>query len=131
MFGFLIVYNSAMTTLEEVSMTNQALRAYSDISLLLPLGQYYFIVIALLRGIGFNIKQFNFSKDIKDLEISEEDSEEIEVNLSSNVYKYKRFGRRRLRELRYYFFENKYWILLILGVFVLVVLFSFLSIINL
>ena len=116
LFIFLIIYNGVLTTLEEVSMTNQALRAYSDISLLLPLGQYYFIVIALLRGIGFNIKQFNFSKDIKELEISEEDSEEIEVNLSSNTYKYKRFGRRRLRELKYYFFENKYWILLILGI---------------
>lgn len=116
LFIFLIIYNGALTTLEEVSMTNQALRAYRDISLLLPFGQYYFIVIAILRGIGFNIKQFNFSKDIKELEISEEDSEEIEVNLSSNAYKYKRFGRRRLRELKYYFFENKYWILLLLGI---------------
>lgn len=116
LFIFLIVYNSALETLEEVSITNQALRAYRDISLLLPLGQYYFIVVALLRGVGFNLKHFNFSKDIKELEISEEDSEEIEVSLSSNTYKYKRFGRRRLRELKYYFFENKNWILLILGI---------------
>lgn len=113
---FLIIYRSALISLEEVSMTNNALRAYSDISFLLPLGQYYFIVVAILRGIGFNIKQFNFSKDIKDLEISEEDSEEIEVNLSNNTYKYQRKGRKYLRELKYYFFENKYWILLIFGI---------------
>jgi len=115
MFIFLVIYGSAMSTVENVAMTNQALRAYSDISLLLPLGQYYFIVMSIIRGIGFNIKQFNFSKDIKELEISDEDSEEIEINLSSNAYKYGRFGRKRLRELKYYFFENKYWIMIILG----------------
>ena len=113
---FIIIYNNTMITLESSSMTNQALRVYRDISFLFPLGQYYFIVISILRGIGFNIKQFNFSKDIKDLEISEEDSEEIEVNLSSNLYKYERAGRKRLRELKYYFFENKFWILIILGI---------------
>ena len=62
---FLIIYASALKSLEEVSMTNNALRAYKDISFLLPLGQYYFMVMAILRGIGFNIKQFNFSKDVK------------------------------------------------------------------
>lgn len=113
---FLLVYNSAMVMLENTAMTNQALRAYRDIAFLFPLGQYYFIVIAILRGIGFNIKQFNFSKDIKELEISEADSEEIELNLTSDFYKYKRLGRKKLRELKYYFFENKIWILIIFGI---------------
>jgi len=113
---FLIIYASALKSLEEVSMTNNALRAYKDISFLLPLVQYYFMVMAILRGIGFNIKQFNFSKDVKELEISAEDSEEIEVNLSSNTYKYQRKVRKYFRELKYYFFENKYWISLILGI---------------
>lgn len=120
LFLFLLVFSSAISTIEEVSVTNQSLRVYKDISFLLPLFQYYFIIMAILRGIGFNIKQFNFSKDIKELEISEEDSEEIEVNLSNNVYKYSRFGRKRLRELKYYFFENKYWILIILGLAVII-----------
>lgn len=122
---FLIVYASALSSLEEVSMTNNALRAYKDISFLLPIGQYYFIVIAILRGIGFNIKQFNFSKDIKELEISEEDSEEIEINLSSNIYRFKRNIRKYIRELKYYFFENKYWILIVLGLIVISVLIYF------
>lgn len=125
LFVFLIVCASALRTLAEVSMTNQELRIYRDISFLLPLGQYYFIVIVLLRGIGFNIKQFNFSKDIKDLEISDKDSEEIEVNLSSNTYKYRRFGRKRLRELKYYFFENKFWICIILGIILVIGLIFF------
>lgn len=113
---FLIIYGAAMNSIETTAMTNESLRVYRDIALLLPLGQYYFILIAILRGIGFNIKQFNFSKDIKDLEVSDKDSEEIEVNLSNNVYKYERAGRKYLRELRYYFFENKFWILILLSV---------------
>ena len=120
MFIFLTIFASVISTIEEVSITNQSLRAYRDVSFLFPIGQYYFIIMSILRGIGFNMKQFNFSKDIKELEISEEDSEEIEINLSSKAYKYKRFGRKRLREFKYYFFENKYWILIILGIVLIV-----------
>ncbi len=116
LFIFLYIVGSALSSIEQTAMTSEALRVYRDISFLIPLGQYYFIVIALLRGIGFNIKQFNFSKDIKDLEISEADSEEIEIGLSNDLYKYGRAGRKKLREFRYYFFENKFLILIILGI---------------
>ncbi len=105
---YLFFAKSALSIVEETSMTNESLRAYRDISFLLPLPQYYFLIVSILRAIGFNVKQFNFSKDIKDLEINEGDSEEVELEVTNNLYKYIRFFRKKAREFKYYYYENKF-----------------------
>ncbi len=84
-----------------------------DLSFLLTIPGYIFIVVCFIRGIGFNIKKFNFSKDLDDLQISEKDREEFEFTLGQNNYKYMRTIRRTIRELKYYFLENKFAISMI------------------
>ena len=59
------------------------------------------------RGIGFDIKKFDFETDARELEITDLDSEEFELTFGKNSYKYQRGFRRFIREFRYYFLENK------------------------
>lgn len=79
-----------------------------DISMIATWPSYVFIPICFIRGIGFNLKQFNFSKDLKELQIDEKDNEEVEVTFGQNNYKYLRLLRRTLRETKYYILENKF-----------------------
>ena len=77
----------------------------------------------VIRAVGFDIKKFDFKKDLEELDIAEEDQEEIEVTLGSNAYKYKRTVRKMLREFKYYVLENKFFFGTICGVLSLVVFF--------
>lgn len=111
---------STLSTMIENLITSDTIILGRDISMMATLPAYIFIVICFIRGIGFNLKQFNFSKDLKDLEIDEKDSEEIELMLGRNNYKYLRLIRRTIREAKYYILENKFAIIFIIGLALLV-----------
>ena len=104
-----------MKDLSSATTTQQASRAYRDIFELFIVPNFYFIVMSFIRGIGFDVKKFNFSKDLEELEIKSEDNEEFEFVLGTDSYKLKRKTRRYFRELKYYFLENKLFILAIVG----------------
>ena len=63
-------------------------KAYYDIARLVYYPQYFILIFSLVRTVGFDIKKFNFEKDIKELELSKEDSEEFEfvVGIDFNNY---------------------------------------------
>lgn len=105
--GFIFLYGQ-LSSLQENLFEDDQIILVKDISFLLSLPMYAFIPLCFIRGIGFNIKKFNFSKDIKELEIAGEDSEEFEVMVGQNNYKYFRAIRRTLRETKYFIFENKF-----------------------
>ncbi len=94
--------------IENDTLDNTFARILRDLSLLIHYSQYIFIVYVLMRGVGFNIKQFNFKDDLEDLQISAEDSEEFEFLVGRDTYKTKRNIRRFFRELKYYYKENKF-----------------------
>ena len=98
------------------------LKIYTDISLLIIAPNIYFIVKYILITIGFNLKKFNFTKDIVELKQEEKDNEEVEIIFDKNSYKYKRGIRRIIRELKYYFLENRFFITIILGVVIIILM---------
>lgn len=102
-----IIAAGVLKSVESASLTQQSSRAYRDIYLILSAPQYYFLIISIIRGIGFDVKKFNFNKDLEELEIKSEDNEEFEFVLGTDSYKYKRKIRRTFRELKYYVLENK------------------------
>jgi len=120
--GLLVYFNVFLNLLNE-PLGVQAVRAYRDIIFLLYVPQYIFVVFGLIRGIGFDIKKFDFKKDLADLDIAEEDQEEVEVTFGQNSYKYKRKARRAYREIKYYALENKFFFGVICGVLSLVLIF--------
>lgn len=90
--------------------------------------QLLFVFLTLLRGIGFNLKKFNFVKDISELEINEEDDEEIEVNVELNSDLFQQKFNYYKRETIVFIKEKKYLLLLLLSI--LLVLISIMTFIN-
>ncbi len=82
----------------------QIFRDLIDVFSYLPIP---FIVIALVRGVGFNIKQFNFKKDLSDLVINDSDSEEFEVEVEVDTEDLKAKINKKLRFIKYVYLENK------------------------
>ena len=114
------VTNSNLNTMVEKPISSEWIMICKELNLLLFLPTLFFDAECFLRGIGFNIKKFNFNKDIAELNIADEDSEEFEVLIGQNNYKYFRFFRRTKRELGYYIKENKLAISIVGGVIALV-----------
>ena len=114
MIGFTIAY-SGLASLEDEIMKITSVRIYRDVSLILYLPQYFFLIYDIIRAIGFDIKKFDFNKDLKELEIEEKDSEEVEISFDRDNYKLKRKIHRYIREFKYYFFENQF-IITIIGI---------------
>lgn len=121
LYLFLIIYGfieivlfyyefNLLSVLQENVVDADQLILGRDISTICLLPNYVLMVICFIRGIGFNLKQFNFSKDVEELEIADVDSAEFEVLIGQNNYKYLRFIRRTIRELKYYVLENKFGI---------------------
>ncbi len=110
----LVVAASRIKSLYGAGTTLQVTRALRDIYLIMSFPNYYFIIMSLIRGIGFDIKKFNFRKDLEDLEINTNDNEEFEFVLGKDAYKYTRKARRIFREIKYYILEHKF-IFTILG----------------
>ena len=119
LFILIGVAHSILSGMEKDVISAQLARAYRDVSLVLCLPQYFFFIYMLIRGIGFDIKQFNFANDLKDLEITDIDSEEFEFSVNVESYKVKRTIRRFIREFIYYVKENPFVFSCIAGVIVI------------
>jgi len=125
LFMMLIWYAGIISNMSRDILSAKSARFYRDISLLIYLPQYIFIIFTALRAVGFNIKKFNFQSDLKEMQITSEDSEEVEVGLEIDPYKTKRFFRRYKREFTYYVIENKLMITIVLTVTIFSLLFIF------
>ncbi len=117
-YAFLLIYyivlfllitfcHGILTQIEDAVIEAQTVRIYRDIAFIVYIPQFFFIGYSFLRGIGFDLKKFNFDEDAKELEITDIDSEEFELVFGKDAYKYKRTIRRFFREFKYYVLENK------------------------
>ena len=113
--GFIYLF-SKLKTLSTEELDIDSLNLLRDTSLLLMLSSIPVVVISFLRGLGFNIKQFNFSKDVEELSITDKDSEEFEILIGQNNYKYMRRLRKMTREMKYLVLENIFYITVVLGI---------------
>lgn len=123
---FIYLYNS-IRSLEVLTISGREIRLYRDLSRI----NYWLLVITsipmLIRGLGFDIKKFNFTNDLKELNLNKEDSAEVEVGTNINSNNIKRVGRRTFRELKYYYKDNKMIIniIAIITLFIIIMLFPF------
>ena len=115
----------SIRSLETTTVSARIIRLYRDIARSNFYVLFVMCIPTLIRGLGFDIKKFNFSKDLKELNLSEEDSAEVEVSIDVSSNGLKRTGRRTLRELKYYYVENKFFINIILGTLILILIMVF------
>ncbi len=126
LFIYYVVLNGVFKGLVESNIEMQAIRAYQDISLIAIMPQIALLIYMIITAIGINLKKFNFAADLKELDITAGDNEEVEVSISFDGYKTKRSVRRTIREFGYYVKENKF-IITCIGV-VLAFIFGFITI---
>lgn len=120
-FLLLIYFFNVFNNLEFNSYSNQSLVLFRDITMVMYYLNYIFLTVSFVRGFGFNVKKFNFEKDLKELDISDEDREEIEVGSGIDYENIGNFVRKRKRNISYYFKENSF----ILIVFSIILILSF------
>lgn len=117
---FIYLYNN-IKSLETITLTGREIRLLRDLSQI----NFWFLIIdaipIIIRGLGFDIKKFNFTSDLKELNLSSEDSEEVELSPIISSNNVKRSGRKVLRELGYYYKDNKL-IINILIIFIVILL---------
>ena len=80
--------NGVISDMEHMLVEAKATLAVRDISNIARMLQTVSVVFYLIRATGFDIKKFDFVRDLQGLDISEEDSEEIEVSVEfeKNVF---------------------------------------------
>jgi len=105
----------------------KVIRGYRDIMLLILGFQYLIIIIMFIRGLGFDIKKFNFSKDVQELNLSNEDYEEVEVDFKIDTTNIMREVRKKKREFGYYFQEYR---VIILGIFAIILVIVMANVYN-
>ncbi len=72
--------------------------------------QFISLCLTVVRTIGFDVKKFDFVKDLQELNIDEKDSEEFEVDVELDTDRVQRLIKRKLRHAKYVYIENKYLI---------------------
>lgn len=123
LFVFILIAASLINGLSDGLWATASARTYRDIAQIVYYPQFIFVIIMGIRALGFNVKQFDFKSDLKELEITDEDSEEVELNINFQTYKAERFIRRFIREFYYYYMENKLVVNIIFGVIVAITIF--------
>lgn len=119
-----ILINYSITGLEKIyfaTIDTKTLLLHRDILRIVSFIQYIFVFMPLVRGLGFDIKKFNFVDDLVELDEDITDDEEIELSIGGTEGIVRRL-HRNIREFRYYYLENKQSILLVLLIVVLVCL---------
>lgn len=117
----LFIIFSYLNKLPYSYIDTKTIRLYRDTSQIILLVQYILTIIMFSRGLGFNIKKFNFSKDYEEINIQEEDNEEVEVDIFKDNQNIMQFLRKEKRELGYYFKEFKVIIISILLIILLII----------
>lgn len=117
-FVGLMIMSSFLESVLTTNLDTRVLKFYRDATLLLSIPGYYFVVTTLINAIGFNIKKFDFSKDLKSLNAEVGDNEEFEFVVGKDTYKYKRRIRRAFREFKYYIKENTFFFTVLCGIVV-------------
>ena len=122
--AFIFVLFNYMRNLSENIVNQKSIRSYRDIFLVLQFFEYYITIFMLIRGMGFDIKKFNFNLDIQELKATLEDSEEIEIDTRIDTTNIVRRIRKQGREFGYYFKEYKIFIIIAIALVGVIVLYK-------
>lgn len=138
---YMVVYNIVMIVyflyifkilqgLNVQSIAVETVRVYRDISLIALIPEIALTLISLTRTFGFNLRQFDFKKDLEEINIEATDNEEVELSLGDDTYKIKRFLRKMLRLTKYFILENRLFVICSSSVIVIIICLSIFLRIN-
>lgn len=108
---------NSFKNIADVVLDVRVAKAFRDFFFILSILQSFSLVMFIVRTIGFDIKRFDFVSDLQQLDISEKDSEEIEVSLEFDFYEVRKKVVSYFRKFKYFYFEHKFIINIISLVF--------------
>lgn len=90
------------------SFATTTIRALNNFLSIGLVPQFVVFLILIIRIIGLDIKNFNFSNDKEFLELNQDDREEFEVSINFDKYSLKRNIKKILRNIKYFYQEHKF-----------------------
>lgn len=124
--GVLITYiisHRIIGNMQTMLISLKTALAIRDITNIARLLQAVSTVFYLIRATGFDIKKFDFVRDIQGLDISEEDSEEIEVAVEFEKNVFIRNIKSKIRHAKYYYKENRLILNIVFSIIISLILF--------
>lgn len=116
---FQVDYN-IINQMEGEQLGARTIKAISDITTIAIIIQAFFTILTFIRATGFNIKKFDFDKDLEELNITESDREEVEIGMEFDYESLKRKLRKNIRHFKYGYLENKLWWNIVIIVLVII-----------
>ena len=105
--------NGTLNVMALKALDSRSVRFTRDLLFIGSLCEYIIILITIFRGLGFDIKKFDFKSIKEDFNIEDKDQEEFELTIGIDTNEINRQLRRSKRKLRYFILENKTKIFLI------------------
>lgn len=127
-FIILLIVRNTISTLEVNLVDVRTLKLSQDLLVSSVIFQGLALLFVAIRATGFDIKKFNFVKDLEELDIDSKDNEEFEINFDVDTNQYVRKIRKLLRHIKYLYVENKY--IFSVGISLVVALVCFLIYLN-
>lgn len=115
----LAIVSSTLFSLQETIIDLRVTRLIRDLIMVSFFAQMFCVVIVFVRAVGFDIRKFDFKKDLQELHIEEEDSEEFEVSFNIDKNKAKRKINKSIRFLKYAYKENKLMANIFIGLLII------------
>ncbi len=114
---------SVFDKMQKTIVDLRTINALRDILIYCILIQGVFSIVSLVRGVGFDIKKFDFNSDLEGFDLTEEDNAEFEIDIDFDINDKARKGKRYLRLLKYKYKEHKFIVHIVMGAFVAFILF--------
>lgn len=119
LFIFSIISNNYFSDVLLEGFDKAMARNMNGFFFIFSLPQYIVLLLLTIRTIGLDLNSFGFRQDIE-LLISEEDREEVEVEVEFNKDKWIRKIKYYLRQIKYFIKQNKIYVILALVVIALI-----------
>lgn len=106
-FILFIYGRGVIASMEKEIVSPRTVKSLYDMEVYALVFQIISIIFIGIRAIGFDLKKFDFSKDLQALDVSSEDNEEFEVAINFDIDDTKRRFKRGLRHFKYTYIEHR------------------------
>lgn len=109
-FILFIVGQQILGTMEIEIVDIRIVKLMKDLFTGMVFLQFVSMCLTAVRATGFDVKKFDFVKDLQELNVDEKDNEEFEVDVELDTDRYRRIINKRIRHAKYVYIENKFLI---------------------
>ena len=109
-FILFVVGQKILGTMEIEIVDIRIVKLVKDMFTAIIVLQFISMCLTFVRATGFDVKKFDFARDLQQLNVDEKDNEEFEVDVELDTDRFRRTMNKRLRHAKYVYLENKFLI---------------------